>query len=58
MKKLLFSCLLASVIGVLSGCASDQPQTSSTSTTTEETTVQPANPTTTTTEQTTVHPAN
>jgi type IV pilus biogenesis protein CpaD/CtpE len=59
MKKPLLSCLLASVIGALSGCASDQPQTTSTSTTTEETTVQPANPTTTTTtEQTTVHPAN
>ena len=58
MKKLLLSCVLASVIGAFSGCASDQPQTATTSTTTEETMVQPANPTTTTTEQTTVQPAN
>jgi Flp pilus assembly protein TadD len=58
MKKLLLSCVLASVIGTFSGCASDQPQASTTSTTTEETMVQPANPTTTTTEQTTVQPAN
>jgi Flp pilus assembly protein TadD len=58
MKKLLLSCALASVIGAFSGCASDQPQSSTTSTTTEETTVQPVNPTTTTTEQTTVQPAN
>jgi hypothetical protein len=58
MKKLLLSCVLASVIGAFSGCASDQPQTTTTSTTSEETTIQPANPTTTTTEQTTVNPAN
>jgi len=58
MKKLLLPCLLASVLGALSGCASDEPRTTSTSTT-EETTVRPVNPTsTTTTEQTTVRPAN
>ena len=59
MKTLLLPCLLASVLGALSGCASDEPRTTSSTTTTEETTVRPANPTTTTTtEQTTVHPAN
>jgi hypothetical protein len=59
MKKRLLPILMASVVGALSGCASDQPQTATTSTTTEETTVQPVHPTTTTTtEQTTVQPAN
>jgi type IV pilus biogenesis protein CpaD/CtpE len=58
MKKLLLPCLLASVLGALSGCASDEPRTTSNTTTTEETTVQPVNPTTTTTQQTTVQPAN
>jgi Flp pilus assembly protein TadD len=59
MKKLLLSCLLAPVLAALSGCASDEPRTATTSSTTEETTVQPANPTTTTTtEQTTMPPAN
>ena len=59
MKKLILPCLLTSVLGALSGCASDEPQTTSSSTTTEETTVQPVTPTTTTTtQQTTVQPAN
>jgi len=59
MKKILLPCLLASALGALSGCASDQPRTTSTTTSTEETDVQPVNPTTTTTtEQTTEHPAN
>jgi hypothetical protein len=59
MKKLLLSCLLASVIGAFSGCASDEPRTTSDTTTTEQTTVQPANPTTTTTtQQTTMQPAS
>jgi len=59
MKKLLLSFLMASAIGALSGCASDEPRTSSNTTTTEETTVQPVNPTTTTTtQQTTTQPAS
>jgi hypothetical protein len=58
MKKLLLSCLLASGLTALSGCASDEPRTSTTSTQTEESTVTPAPVTSTTTEQTTVHPAS
>lgn len=59
MKKLLLSCLVVASLGALSGCASDEPRATSSTTTTEETNVRPANPTTTTTtQQTTVHPAS
>ncbi len=43
MKKILHSLILSSLLGALSGCASDRPPTTSTTTTTtEETTLHPA----------------